>query len=534
MKRLILPIVIIVFLIGIIYQVVLKKEEPAFTLVEVVKGEVFQEVSETGQVQKGDKINLSFKNGGKIERIYVEVGEEVKEGSLLARLETSGLQIQLQEAESALAVTQANLNKLLAGATSEEIKAAETAVSNAETALQNEKQNLEDIKAEAEENLDQAYNDALNVLETAYLKAYNAQNAVDSIQRDYFTKNDQEGIKVRENKEKIETAVSQIKSDLDAAKISGVKKDIDTALSQAEDELADISNALKTIREICEEPAYRDTISSTDKSSLDTQRTNINTALTNITNSQQTIASTKLTNTADINTAKSKVSTAEGKLLTAEDELSLLAASPRQEDIDLYQAKVNQAQAQVKLLKNQIEEANLRSPVQGQVTEIKKRKGELVQPSLQDAAITLLPASPFEIEVDIYEEDVVKVKIGNLVDISLVPFPGEIFQGKVISIDPAEKLIERIVYYKVIIAFEEMPEGVKPGMTADLVIKTESRENVLIIPEDALQKKDGKQIVEVFKDGIAEDREIETGLFGTNEMVEVIAGLEEGEEVIIQ
>ena len=70
-------------------------------------------------------------------------------------------------------------------------------------------------------------------------------------------------------------------------------------------------------------------------------------------------------------------------------------------------------------------------------------------------------------------------------------------------------------------------------MTADLVIKTASKENVLIIPEDAIQKKDSKQIAEVFKDGISEDREIETGFFGTNYMVEVISGLEEGEKVIL-
>jgi RND family efflux transporter MFP subunit len=511
-KKIILPIIIIILLVVIIYQFVLKKEEPTFTLVEVVKGEVFQEVSETGQVQKGDKISLSFKNAGRIERIYVEVGEEVKAGNILAKLETVELNIKLQEAKAALSLVRAQLDKLLAGATQEEIKIAQTEVENKQVALDIARQNLED-----------AYEDALNTLDAAYLKAYNSQNVADTIQRTYFTAFDQEGIRVKENKTKIETAVSQIKSYLDTAKENPTQENIDSSLFQTKSELSKIFNALKVIRETCEEPNYRNVVSSTNKTSLNTQRTNINTASTNIADAQQTITSKKLA-----------VDTAEGNLQAAEDDLALAAASPRAEDIDYYQAQVDQAQSQVRILENQIQDANLKSPVSGQITEIKKRVGELVQPSLQDAVITFLPADPFEIEVDIYEEDVVKVKIGNLVDISLVPFPGEIFQGKVISIDPAEKLIEGIVYYKVIITFEEMPEGVKPGMTADIVIKTESRENVLIIPEDIIQKKDSKQIVEVFKDGVAEDREIEIGLVGTNEMVEVISGLEEGEEVILR
>ncbi|PJA82939.1 MAG: hypothetical protein CO146_02130, partial [Candidatus Nealsonbacteria bacterium CG_4_9_14_3_um_filter_37_29] len=138
------------------------------------------------------------------------------------------------------------------------------------------------------------------------------------------------------------------------------------------------------------------------------------------------------------------------------------------------------------------------------------------------------------IEADIYEEDIVKINIDNPVDISLVALPEKIFKGKVISIDPAQKLIEGVVYYETTINFDEIPDGIKPGMTADLVIKTASRENTLIIPEEAIQKKDDKTIVEVFKEGNIEDREIEVGLFGSNDMVQVLSGLEEGEKLILR
>lgn len=535
MSKKIILIIIVVLLLAIgIYQGFLKTEEPTFTLVEVIRGNVSQEVAETGQVKKGEEINLSFKNSGRIEKIYVEVGDQVESGENLAKLEINQLTIQLQEAKAALSLAQSKLDKLLAGASPEEIQVVETAVSNAKIALESAQQNLKDTKTQEEEDLNAAYGDALNTSDDSYLKIYNAFNVADLIQRTYFITNDQEGIRVRENKDKIENTMTQAKSYLDAAKADPKNENIDVALSEIKKALEETYNALGIIREVCEEPAYRNTVSSTDKTSLDTQRGYINTALTNITNSQQTISSTKLTNELNINTAQASVSTAEGALAAAEDELSLLTASPREEDVDLYQAQVNQAQAQVQILENQIRDATLKSPTQGQITKINKKVGELIQSMLQDAVITLLPAAPFEIEVDIYEEDVVKINIGNPVEISLVPFPDKIFKGKVISIDPAEKIVEGVVYYETSIDFEEMPDNLKPGMTADLVIQAALKENVLVIPEDALHEKDDKRTVQVFQDGEVKDKEIEIGLIGSNDLIEVIFGLEEGEEVILE
>jgi multidrug efflux pump subunit AcrA (membrane-fusion protein) len=145
----------------------------------------------------------------------------------------------------------------------------------------------------------------------------------------------------------------------------------------------------------------------------------------------------------------------------------------------------------------------------------------------------MIPDNPFQITVDIYEEDVVKLAIGNAVEIKLTAFPDKIFKGKVVSIDPAEKIIEGVVYYEAKIELEDYPETIKPGMTADLTIKTVTKENVLAIPGAAIEEKDNKTTVQVFKKRHLETREIEIGLKGSNDIVEVISGLEEGEEVAI-
>jgi RND family efflux transporter MFP subunit len=509
-KGITIGIVVLIILILGSYFAFFRKTNEHYSLAKVVRGNVVQEVSETGTVKMGDEINFSFKTAGKINKMYVSVGDEVESGDSLASLDTSQLSLQLKESQAALAVAQAQLNKLLAGATPQEIKIAETDVANAQISLN-----------EAWENLNQAYQDALNTLQDSNLKLYNAFTAVTSIQRTYFYSTDQESIIVGDNKTKMEDAVNSAKAKLDLAINNPTNENIDQAIPQMKKSLNTAYISLGIIRENCETPTYQNRVSSTDKTSLDTQRANVNTAMTNVTTAEQKISSMKLAQQA-----------AQGVLNKAQDELANLKAPAQQEDIDLYESQVKQAEAQVNVLNVQIRDATIVSPTAGQITAINKRAGEIVQPA--EAVISFLPKTQFQIEVDIYEEDIVKVRVGNPVDIKLTAFPDRVLPGKVISIDPAEKMVEGIVYYEVTIDFDNSPPPeLKPGMTADITIKTDSRENVLTIPSQALEKKDGKNIVRVLQSGAVQERTVETGLKGEDNMVEIISGLSQGEEVIL-
>ena len=529
-KKIILIIVVIAVLGFIIYNFFVKDREPEYILEKVSYGTVIKEVSETGAVKISEEVNLSFRNSGRIEKIYVKVGDKVELGQELAKLDTSQLYIELTEAQAILEVAEADYNKLLAGSSAEEVKVAETEVLNAEIVLDNAKQSLEDIKADAEEDLNQAYENALDVLDDAYLKLYNAYNVVDDIRRTYFSSRDQTSLIVKENSDKIKNALNSVKVYIDEAKADALHEDIDIAIFETKDALSDTKQALEAVRDAAETITYRDTVSSSDKTSLDNQKTYINTVYTDLVAAQQNISLTKITNETNTNTAEASVSTAGAKLQKAQDELDLKKAGPTQENIDLYSAKIKQAQAKVSLLYNKINEAVLKSPIQGQITEINKREGETVQTT--DSVISFLPEGPFQVEVDIYEEDIVDVKVDNFVRISLPAFPDEVLEGRVISIDPAEKLIDGVVYYEVNIIFSTEKENIKPGMTADVVLETDKKENVLIVARVALRKINGEKIVRVFKKGKAEERKIEIGLEG-DEYVEVISGLVEGDEVII-
>ncbi len=499
-KKIILIVIVIVVVLGfVIYQFFIKKEKPEFVLEKVAMATVSKEVSETGMVKISEEIKLGFKNAGRIEKILVKVGDVVEAGKELAEIETNQLLIELTEAKADLEVAKAKKT-------------------DAKASLETAKQDLKNIEAGAEEDLKNNYEDALNILDDAYLKMYNVYTAIDSVQRAYFTSSDTEGITVREKRTIIKNTMDEAKFYIDAAKSNSQNDKIDTALLETNKALEEIRDALEVIRDITETSLYRNVVSSSDKTSLDNQKSYINTGLTNLINAQQTISTTKITNDTNINNAKAKVSALEIQL------------KEEGENIGLYPAQVNQCLAKISLLENQIQEAILKSPGNGQITKINKRKGEIIQPN--DWVVSSLPKGNFQIEVDIYEEDIVNVKIGDPVEIFIPAFPDEKLKGLVVSVNPAEKMVSEVVYYETTIDLMDLKEGIKPGMTADIVIETNKKENVLVVSKKAVNKINNKKIVKVFKEGKIEEREIEIGLEG-DELVEIISGLEEGEKVIV-
>ena len=544
-KKLIIAIFIGLIIIILGYSILFKKEESSFILADVLMGNISREVSTTGTVTPAKKIELQFKTSGEIKNILTEVGDKVTAGQQLVKLDSSDLYIKRDQASAALELANAKLNQLLAGKSKEEIEVYETAVKNAEKsvkdseiALKNSKQNLTDVKASEESDLSQAFESALNTLNDAELKSYNAYVTVDLIQRTYFTTNDQAATSVKENKNAIKRYADIIEASSDIARQSFLNEDIDKALSDTNNSLKNINNSITIIREQIEKPLYKDTVSSANKTSLDTQRTNIITILSSVISDQQTITSTKITNQSNVNTAKTSVDTAKKNLNTAggvfvkaKNELAVVKAGPRETDIALNQAEIKEAQANLSLAEKQISDTIMKAPANGIITKVNGEIGEKVE--IGKTVIILITESKFQIEADIAEVDIGRVALTQPVEITLDAFPEHKFFGDVIEIEPAETVIQGVVYYKIKVGFDEQQNGAKPGMTANIVIITNSKENILIIPQRAVKEKDGIKYVRVPIDSSNfEEINIETGIRGSNGMMEIIFGLKEGDKVI--
>jgi len=89
-----------------------------------------------------------------------------------------------------------------------------------------------------------------------------------------------------------------------------------------------------------------------------------------------------------------------------------------------------------------------------------------------------------------------------------------------------------VIYYKVTVIFDEIDERVKSGMSADISIETEKKENTLYVPYRAIIYKEGKKIVRVLEGEKIKEIEVETGIKNVKGEIEILSGLEEGDKVI--
>lgn len=152
--RIVVGLVLLVVLIGLltlsgawakVRQVIpgLGVAAPTYQTTTIQRGNVTVGVTATGPVAAGQSVPLSFKSSGKLAELKVNVGEKVTKGQVLGVLDTADLQTALEQAKAALAVQQANLEKLQNGPTQAQVGVAQTSVENAKQAVGNAQANLQ-------------------------------------------------------------------------------------------------------------------------------------------------------------------------------------------------------------------------------------------------------------------------------------------------------------------------------------------------------------------------------------------------------
>jgi RND family efflux transporter MFP subunit len=533
-KRIVLMVIglVVILIVGSnVYKKLATNIENTFNVYKVTRQSLMTTVSETGVVKISDEISLSFKYGGRIDNIYVKVGDKVKQDESLTKVDESDFFIQYQQSDASVQSAQAQLDKILAGATESDIDIVKAQVESAKVNLQNKEDSLANTKLDADNDIANIYQDAIGDINDIYLDTYNVYTNTDLIQRTYFGNYDQEGISVRQAKDKIRTALDYIKLDLAIIPTNTEYENINSVLSNAKINLDDVYIALNTIRNAMETDNYRNSVSSANKTIVDTDKATTNTNRSMIVTTQQTISSTKITNTTNISAAEALARSAQKSLDETEKSLQKLLVGSSQEDINIYRANLARAQAERSASSNRINESTLKSPVSGQVVKINTRVGEIA--SANQVVISILPEKPFQVKVDVYEEDIIKIKIGDPVDIKLVAFPDTKITGKVSSVDPIDKTVNEIVYYEVSIDFDQQFEGLKPGMTADITITTNQQNDLLIIPDSAIIKENDKDYVKVLTDKKIIQKEVLVGKKGDDAMIEIKEGLEENDKVIL-
>ena len=194
------------------------------------------------------------------------------------------------------------------------------------------------------------------------------------------------------------------------------------------------------------------------------------------------------------------------------------------------------AKSSLESIEEDLKKTEIYSPISGVIISADKEEGEAISgtnSAAQAATImTVADLSQMVVEVNINEIDIGKLKSGQKAKIVLDAFPEQRFKGEVISIAPSSEISEGIVTYLVKVKVDKPERYLKPGMSAEAEIFAAKREDVLLVPQSALQEKDGESYLRVKRGVTFEPVEVKVGLL-TEEFVEITAGVKEGEEILL-
>lgn len=190
-------------------------------------------------------------------------------------------------------------------------------------------------------------------------------------------------------------------------------------------------------------------------------------------------------------TLQQNVNSAETNLEKAQLQL---ANAKTDTDKAMQQISVDQAQRDLDYAKQQAAAATITSPMDGMVVAVNNNNGDSIQAG--KAIISVIDTSTFQVAVNVDELDIAKVKAGQKANITFGAISGKTFEGTVQSIALTGTSSNNVTTYPVTVTITN-PDSIKLGMTANVSIVADSKENVLTIPAEALIEQNGKKYVRI-------------------------------------
>ena len=164
-----------------------------------------------------------------------------------------------------------------------------------------------------------------------------------------------------------------------------------------------------------------------------------------------------------------------------------------QASVQVAEAQVKQARAQLDTAKVNLEYTTIHSPVNGIVISRNVDVGQTVAASFQTPVLFTVAKDLTKMEVDtnVSESDIGGITEGKSATFAVDTYPNQRFQGRVIQVRNAPISIQNVVTYNVVIGVDNSDLRLKPGMTANVSVVIDRRDEALKIPNAALRFKPG-------------------------------------------
>ncbi|MEN9880890.1 MAG: hypothetical protein RLZZ308_73 [Candidatus Parcubacteria bacterium] len=471
-------------------------------------GAIKQSVAVSGSVQASKDATLSFQTGGQVAYIGARVGDRVTQGKVLSTLQAGNVQASLLEAEAVLANRQATLLQLENGARKEELAIKEQAVANAGESLTQAYYGLPD----AIKNVDAVTADTVKNKFSSLFTFNGVQYTLSFSSCDQRLQNE-----VEVKRTKLEESLASFQKKSTTVSAISSNEALDEAFSMAYQSAVLTNELVNGISGLLLAPC------STTNASLDGYRTTLSSVKTSMTSLF-----------SDLTAKRAVLVGAKNTLNQANRDLSLAKAGTDPYTLKAQSALVSQAEAQVAQARANLSKTIIVAPFTGVISEVDMSIGETV--TTGHTVIQMMATEGYEIEAKVPEVDIIKVKVGASVDVTLDAYgTSVIFPATVTRINPSATTEGTVPVYKVIVTFSGTDERIKQGMTANVTILTESKSSVITIPARFVHVMDAThgQVVVVTKTA-QEVKNVTLGIRGDAGLIEVTEGLVEGDVVVSQ
>ncbi len=374
---------------------------------------------------EAEEVSVVAEVSGRVEAVLVDEADTVTAGQVVVQLDDGLLQAQRLQALAAVKVAEANLNKLLAGPTEEEIAAAQAAVDEAQATLEGAK------RAAA-----QAWSAARNPREIA------VQIAAAQLEADQY-RQQLDGLQAQLAERQKEMELIWDDEPQDETRIEFLRYEMELLRAQIAAAQALYDGAVRK-QSLLQEQYRR-----------------------------------PLALIAEAHRADAQIAVAEAQLALAQAQYDVLVAPPRPQEIAMARAQVDLAEAQVALIDAQIERLALRAPLDGVVTARAVAAGETATAGVP--LLTIADLRTLKLVIYIPETQIGRVRLGAPVTVTVDAYPGERFQGEVVRIGREAEFTPRNVQteeervdlvFAVEVRLDNHDGRLKAGMPAEATIQT--------------------------------------------------------------
>ncbi|MDT7639815.1 MAG: HlyD family secretion protein [Pseudonocardiales bacterium] len=530
----------------------------------VERGTVANKVQASGALAAVTSQNLGFPKGAQLKEVDVKVGDQVKPGQVLARVDDFAFQQALAQQQAQLAQQQAGLNKIVNG---NSVHAAQTTLAQAKR-IQSATEDNVDAQDHADSSAIDRARTQLN-FDQAQLNQVRQQASRDGCEPGSFSTDRVSSTGSTSTSTEVEPTEAAQAPTRSRFAVRGRRSSEDDASTSPSDSTSPTPAPTWPTPATTAAPTPSTGTGASTSTSCATDNQNVTAAQRQVIASQTAVDAAKRTREVDKTTGKLSVENAKQSVVSAQNSLDS-ASGDRPSDIDGQAALVASARAAVALAQRDVANAVLYAPVGGTVSAINGAVGEFVG-SADSGTTALAPGTnasipgvgaaatsdqagsngpsatrpggsaflilnnidTFQIVVPFEESDAVKVAANEQVEVTFDAVPDLTRQGTVLSVAPTGTDISGVTNYYATILLTETDPRLKDGLTAEAAVLVNALNNVLVVPNSAVLRQGAQTFVNTpGPDGTPVRVPFQAGAVG-DDNTQVLTGLNEGQPILM-